>query len=118
MACLSPQMVPTGWLMFQPCSACAIWLKPIPRLARRSGFTFTRTAYFCAPMTFTWATPGIMERRWAIVVSAYSSTLFMGRVLEVRVRKKIGESAGFTLRNDGGAGIPGGNNGIAAAMAV
>src|ERR1035437_2754401 len=44
----------------------------------------------------------MVEMRCARRVSAYSLTVDSGRVSEVRVRKKIGESAGFTLRNDGG----------------
>ena len=34
------------------------------------------------------------------------------------MKNRIGESDGFTLRNDGGEGIPGGSSGIAAAIAV
>src|ERR1700676_2651092 len=50
-----------------------------------------------------------MEMRWATRVSAYSSRVHRGRVLDVRARYKIGWSAGFTLVKVGGVGMPGGN---------
>ena len=37
---------------------------------------------------------------------------------EVRNRLMMGVSPGFTLRNEGGVGMPGGSSGMAAAMAV
>src|SRR5216684_776154 len=76
-----------------------------------------RTAYFCAPYTCTWATPGTMEMRCAICVSPYSSRSLSGIVSEVRARKKTGVSAGLTLLYDGGVGIFGGSCRAAAAMA-
>ena len=54
-------------------------------------------AHFCAPKTFTCATPSIMEMRWAIRFSAYSSTAESGSVGEDSVKNKIGWSAGFTF---------------------
>ena len=54
----------------------------------------------------------------AINVSAYSSTSDSGGVSELSAMTKIAWSAGFTLRNVGGAGIPGGSSGVASAMAV
>ena len=78
---------------------------PMPRDARASGSTCTRTAYFWDPYTSTCATPFTVEMRWAMLTSAYSSTSDSGSVEELTPRKRIGESAGFTLRNDGGRGM-------------
>src|SRR5579885_874033 len=47
--------------------------------------------------------------RWARYVSAYSSTIEIGIVVELSDRYRMGESAGLTFRNVGGLGIPGGN---------
>ena len=58
-----------------------------------------------------------MEMRCAIMVSPYSSTTERGSVGELRVRFKMGMSAGFTLRNVGGLGMPAGSRPWAAAMA-
>src|SRR5260221_12512077 len=55
--------------------------------------------------------------RCARKVSAYSLTVESGRVSEVSVRKKIGESAGLTFRNDGGVDMVGGSCFVAAAIA-
>src|SRR6267143_683259 len=82
---------------------------PTPRAASALGSTCTRTAYFCCPCTWTCATPEIVEMRCARKVSAYSLTVESGRVSEVSVRKKIGESAGFTFRNEGGVDMVGGS---------
>src|SRR5438128_5652609 len=90
---------------------------PTPRAASALGSTCTRTAYFCCPCTWTWATPEIVEMRCARNVSAYSLTVESGRVSEVSVRKKIGESAGFTFRNEGGVDMVDGNCFAAAAIA-
>ena len=59
---------------------------PTPRLASASGSSCTRTAYFCAPLTWTWATPLTIEMRWAMRVSAYSSSVHGGTVVEVITR--------------------------------
>ncbi len=53
---------------------------PIPREARAIGSSCTRTAYFCDPYTWTWATPLTIETRWAMSVWAYSSTCDRGRL--------------------------------------
>jgi len=45
---------------------------PISRAASFCGSSWMRTARFCAPYTFTWATPETIEIRCAISVSAYS----------------------------------------------
>ena len=57
---------------------------PMPRLAIASGSSCTWTAYFWVPNTMTCATPLIIEMRWAIIVSAYSSSCHSGSVREVR----------------------------------
>src|SRR6185312_10220672 len=75
---------------------------PMPRLASDVGSSWTRTAYFCAPYTTTCAIPGVIEICCAITVSPYSSSCDSGIVLDVSARYRIGESAGFTLRYDGG----------------
>src|SRR5438552_17999830 len=67
-----------------------------------------RTAYFAEPNTWTCATPLTVDRRCARNVSAYSSSVDSWRVLDVRARYRIGESAGFDLLYDGGC-MPGGN---------
>ena len=68
-----------------------------------------RTANFCEPKTFTCATPGRLEMRWASMVSAYSSTCCSGKVGELSARNRIGESDGLTLRMVGGFGISAGS---------
>ena len=52
------------------------------------------------------------------MVSAYSSRSHSRMVGEVTNRLMIGESPGFSLRNEGGLGMPGGSSGMAAAIAV
>src|SRR4051812_14308968 len=59
-----------------------------------------------------------MEMRWAMARSAYSSSSYMVSVGDMMQSISTGPSDGFTLRNDGGFGMPGGSNGIASAMAV
>src|SRR2546427_2778813 len=61
-----------------------------------------RTAYFAEPNPWTCATPLTVDRRCARNVSAYSSSADNWRVLDVRARYRIGESAGFDLLYDGG----------------
>src|ERR1017187_363279 len=78
---------------------------PICRAANSRGSTCTRTAYFIPPWTSTSATPVIMERRWATLVSAYSSTVEMGSVSEDNARLRTGAAAGFDLCHCGGEGI-------------
>src|SRR6266581_9398777 len=56
--------------------------------------------------------------RCATSVSAYSSTEGSGSTCELRDMKRIGLSAGFTLRRLGGVGISGGSGGRAAEIAV
>src|SRR4029079_12316106 len=55
-----------------------------------------------APYTFTCATPGTIEMRCAMNVSAYSSSCDSGIRSDVNEKKMIGESAGFTFWYDGG----------------
>ncbi len=59
---------------------------PMPLVARARGSSWTRTAYFCAPKTWTCATPETVEIRCAMIVSAYSSIVESGSVGEVRAR--------------------------------
>jgi len=91
---------------------------PIPREASAVGSTCTRTAYFCVPKTWTCETPLTMEIRCARRVCAYSSTAESGSVAELRDRKRIGASAGFTFRMVGGVGMFPGNWRWAAVMAA
>ena len=71
-----------GRLTFPFCTAACTSSMPIPRLARRAGSSCTRTAYFWEPSTCTCATPLTIDTRWAMSVSAYSSTAERGRVGE------------------------------------
>src|SRR5512146_1114798 len=82
---------------------------PIWREASLSGSSCTRTAYFCDPKTETWATPETIEMRCAKVVSAASSIWGSDKSGELSAMYRIGESAGLTLRKEGGLGISGGN---------
>ena len=59
---------------------------PMPREASAFGSSCTCTAYFCEPMTCTWATPLIVDMRCASSVCAYSSTVDIGSVFEVSAR--------------------------------
>ena len=52
------------------------------------------------------------------MVSPYSSTAERGSVGELRVRFRMGMSAGFTLRNVGGVGMPVGSRPWAVTMAA
>src|ERR1700686_1941307 len=56
--------------------------------------------------------------RWAINVSAYSSTWGKDSTSELSDMKRIGLSAGLTLRKPGGDGMPGGSCGSAEEIAV
>src|SRR5437867_13325163 len=53
-----------------------------------------------------------------MVVSAYSSKIHSGTVSDSKERNRIGWSAGFTLRNVGGVGMPAGRRDAACVMAV
>src|SRR5258708_29766519 len=91
---------------------------PIWRAASCVGSRSTRTAYFCAPNTFTCATPVTIEIRCARTVSAYRSTCASGSVSELRVRNRTGKSEGLLLLYDGGVGMPGGRPRADRAIAV
>src|SRR4051812_38562618 len=80
---------------------------PTPRAERRFGSSCTRSAYFACPHTPTEATPSIVESRWAIAVSAYSSTCVIGSTFDVSAMFKIGDADGFCLRYDGGRMVDG-----------
>src|SRR6185503_14827767 len=101
-ALFGPHRVPVGILTFCSPIADATSSMPIPRLASDVGSSCTRTAYFWAPYTCTCAIPGTIEMRWARYVSPYSSRSDSGIVFEVSAKYRIGWSAGFTLRYDGG----------------
>ena len=115
---LGPWSVPVGRFTLAAVIAFCTASMPMPRAVSASGFTWTRTEYFCEPKTWTWATPLTMEIRWAIEVSAYSSTVDNGSSREWIDRYRIGWSAGLTFWNDGGLGISGGRSDWARAMAV
>ncbi len=66
----------------------------------------------------TWATPLIMEMRWASRVSANSLTWYSGSVGEDTARYRMGWSAGLTLRSTGGVGRSEGRLRWAEAMAA
>ena len=72
---LLPYSVPVGILTFWLRMAATTSSMPMPRAVRRSGFTCTRTAYFCAPPITTCATPVTMENCRANKVSPYSCNL-------------------------------------------
>src|SRR5258706_9924762 len=113
-----PYKAPRGEFTFQLLSAESTSFSPIRFAASLSGSSCTRTANFCAPITCTCATPFTIEMRGATTVSANSSSSDIDIVLETRLRKIIGSSAGLDLRNDGGDGIPGGSSGVTSAIAV
>jgi len=66
----APYSVPVGRLTLAAATACSTSSMPMPRVASARGSTCTRTAYFCEPNTWTWATPLIVEIRWASSVWA------------------------------------------------
>jgi hypothetical protein len=86
MAVCSPYRVPVGRLTLERSMASATSSSPTSRPASALGSSCTRTAYFLAPYTETWATPLIMEMRGAMTLSAYSLTVDMGWVAEDMVR--------------------------------
>ncbi len=104
--------------MFQSLMAVPTSSRPIWCAASLLGSTCTRTAYLADPNTCTCATPETIETRCATIVSAYSSRSESRIVDEVTKKLRIGVSPGFTLRNEGGLGIPGGSSGMASAIAV
>src|SRR5690348_15115777 len=77
-----------------------------------------RTAYFIEPNTDTCATPFTIETRCPSSASAYSTTCESGSAGDVTGRKRVGESAGLTLRNVGGVGMLGGDWFVAAVIAA
>jgi hypothetical protein len=94
---------PTGWFEFA--FSIAFWISAMvrPRDVSWSRSASIRTAYFWLPNTETWATPGSVESSGRIVDCAKASTSDSLACFEVSARNRIGWSAGFTLRNDGGA---------------
>src|SRR5205823_3802249 len=85
-----PVMLPVGVFTFQARSAASTSLMPICREASDRGFSCAWTAYFWLPSTCTCATPLTIEMRWAMRVSAYSSSVHGGTVVDVITRYRIG----------------------------
>ena len=79
-------MVPVGVLTFQFLSAASTSLMPICRAASACGSICACMAYFWLPSTCTCATPLTVEIRCAMRVSAYSSSVHGGIVVEVITR--------------------------------
>src|ERR1700730_5584541 len=102
-------MRPIGFAEVAWATALCTIEKSILCAAIASGSTCTRTANFGPPNTDTWATPDRVDRRCAMVVSAYSSTSAKDRVRELTDRTSTGASDGLTLRNEGGVVISGGS---------
>src|SRR6266436_2174067 len=100
-----PFRLPTGVFELAAATALRISSMPMPIEASASGSAWTRTANFCPPKTWTWATPGSVEMRCAIITSAYSSTTESGSVSEARVRNITGWSAGLTFWKRGGVDV-------------
>src|SRR5581483_8109081 len=117
-ALCGPMMLPVGVLTFQLRSAFSTSLMPIWRDASWCGSSCAWTAYFWLPRTCTCATPLTIEIRCAMRVSAYSSSVHGGTVVDVMTRYRIGWSAGFTFVNVGGVGIPCGSRRAACVMAA
>src|SRR5947207_2080113 len=91
---------------------------PVKRAASALGESNAGVAYLLAAYIFLCDIPSSIEMRCAISVSAYSSTWGSGNTSELSDRKRIGLSAGLTLRKPGGVGMPGGSCGRAAEIAV
>ncbi len=81
-----PMIDPVGTLTFQFRSAASTSLMPICRAASACGSSWACMAYFCPPNTCTWATPETCEIRCAMRVSANSSRLHGGSVVDVTTR--------------------------------
>ena len=91
-------MLPFGLLTV----VMASWLRTSssdrPLATSLAGSTWIRTAGFCWPPMNTCATPEIWLMRCASCTSTASSTSVSGRVSETAESRRIGESAGLTLR--------------------
>src|SRR5438067_2342555 len=83
--------------------AFATYDTPMPRDASCCGTSCTRTAYFAEPNTPTCATPSTIDKRCAMVVSAYSSSCVIDNTFDVNARKRIGADDGLCLCADGGS---------------
>ncbi len=75
-------IVPVGVLSLPLAMAVASSSRPRLWAASCRGSASMRTAYLAAPYTWTCATPATIEMRWAMVDSAYSSTVQIGSVGE------------------------------------
>ena len=98
-------------------TAVRISSTPMPRAANASRSNFMRTARFCAPLILICATPGRVDIRGLITLSANSFITWACAVSDVNARKMTGLSAGFTLRKLGGAEISAGNRDVATEIA-
>ena len=85
-ALCGPMIVPAGTFTFQARSACSTSLMPICRDASACGSSCACTAYFWLPSTCTCATPLTCETRCAMRVSANSSSVQAGTVVDVMTR--------------------------------
>ena len=81
--------MPVGRFELALCTDDATSSMPIERAASSRGSTLIRTANFCDPNTFTWATPLTIEMRWATTDCAISSSVESWRVGDRRMMKKI-----------------------------
>ena len=77
---------PVGVFTFQLRSDASTSLMPICRAASAWGSSCAWTANFWLPSTCTWATPLTIEMRCAMRVSAYSSRVHGGTVVDVITR--------------------------------
>ena len=112
-----PMIDPVGVFTFQARRDASTSLMPICRAASARGSSCACTANFWLPSTCTWATPLTIEIRCAMRVSAYSSSVHGGTVVDVITRYRIGWSAGFTFVNVGGVGMPCGSRRAACVIA-
>ena len=81
-----PMMLPVGVFTFHARSEFSTSLIPICRAASLCGSSCAWTAYFWLPSTCTCATPLTIEIRCAMRVSAYSSSVHGGTVVDVMTR--------------------------------
>ena len=106
---LGLNIVPVGMFALALPMALASSSRPMPYAESLRGSASMRTAYFAAPKIPTCATPLTVEIRCAIVDSAYSSTVQMGRSGDRSASSTTGWSPGLTFWYDGGVGICGGS---------
>ncbi len=96
--CLSFCSTPSGVLLLAEAIAVCSWSIEMPRAASAVGSIWTRTAYFCCPKIETCATPSIVDSDGEITFSAKASRSVSGTVSLTSDIRRIGASAGLTLR--------------------